>query len=257
LTAFFLQGDSMLIDTSSLTWRPLLHDTALHIALLTQGAQSASLDAWRARCAALIDQVTRTLRDDGAEAAWVDEVSLSLCVLLDGVTLRQLPVERHPDWLREALQMRFHATDAGTRRICASLDALLDDGVASPERIEWYCLLMEMGLFDGLPERDDYDWRLLVSTSNERGADDIADEGVPWRNGERRDWPKAAVTLPASPGRAASTPRIRSVGVSVALALACVALAWGLADLYLERLAGERLRDGAVVVLPDAPSWRL
>src|SRR5579863_1338259 len=93
--------------------RVLLRDTALHVALLSSGAQIPATHSWRARCVALVEDLRQSMRDAGYLDAEIDEVSLAQCTLLDDVTLRALSAAQRGDWSRESLQVRFHDTQDG------------------------------------------------------------------------------------------------------------------------------------------------
>jgi len=153
----------MNLGTPGASLRPLMHDTALHLALLSHGAQLPPLHVWRARCAGLAETLAQALRDRGYADAAVSEIGLAHCVLLDEVTLRSLPPGQRDDWMRETLQARFHAAQDGTSRVRVRIEALLNSAAPSPALLDWYDLVLELGFLAGRDLRQAYRRRLAAA----------------------------------------------------------------------------------------------
>jgi type VI secretion system protein ImpK len=152
-----------MLDSPVTSLRALLRDTALHVALLTGGAQISAVHSWRARCIALIEQREQAMRDTGYTVAEIDEVSLAQCTLLDDLTLRALSTSQRGDWSRESLQVRFHDTQDGAEIVCERIDTLLLGEHLTPVSFELYRLVLELGFKGGQAERDSYRQRVLTA----------------------------------------------------------------------------------------------
>jgi len=126
----------------------LMRATALHAALLRDGAEIHAIHFWRARCSALIETLQQQMQDAKYPRANIDEVSLAQSILLDELTLRTLPHERRDEWLREPLQMRFHGLHDGAERVWKRIDALLAGSHQDHDALELYGVVLELG-FDG------------------------------------------------------------------------------------------------------------
>jgi type VI secretion system protein ImpK len=130
----------------------LMRPTALHAALLSDGAQIPAIQFWRARCGTLAQTLQQEMQDRSFSATDIQEISLAQCVLLDELTLHALPSRQHEDWLRDPLQRRFHGVSDGAARVWARIEASVDGGHPDHSRLEFYGILLGMG-FDG--GRDD------------------------------------------------------------------------------------------------------
>ncbi|WP_454725009.1 MULTISPECIES: DotU family type IV/VI secretion system protein [Cupriavidus] len=159
----------MNLGTPGASLRPLMHDTALHIALLSHGAQLPPIHVWRARCAGLVETLAQALRDRGCTDAAVSEIGLAQCVLLDEVTLRGLPPGQRDDWMRETLQARFHAAQDGTSRVRVRIEALLNSAAPSPALLDCYDLVLELGFLAGRDLREAYRRRLAAALAPAAG----------------------------------------------------------------------------------------
>ena len=126
----------------------LMRATALHAALLSDGAEIPTIPFWRARCNTLVETLQQDMRDRTLPEADIEEISLAQCVLLDELTLHALPSRQHEEWLREPLQRRFHDVRDGAARVWERIDALMNDGHQDTTRLELYCVLLELG-FEG------------------------------------------------------------------------------------------------------------
>ncbi|WP_207004147.1 DotU family type IV/VI secretion system protein [Trinickia mobilis] len=152
-----------MLDSPATSLRALLRDTALHVALLTGGAQIPAVHSWRARCIALVDGLQQAMRDAGYLDAEIDEVSLAQCTLLDDVTLGALPAAQRGDWSRESLQVRFHDTQDGAEIVCERIDVLLLGEPLTPASLEMYRLVLELGFKGGQAERESYRQRVSAA----------------------------------------------------------------------------------------------
>ncbi len=143
-----------MLDSSVTSLRTLLRNTALHVALLTGGSQISTVHSWRARCISLVEELRQSMRDAGYLDLEIDEASLAQCTLLDDATLRALSAAQRGDWSRESLQVRFHDTQDGAEIVCERVDALLLGEYLTPESLELYRLLFELGFKGGHAQRD-------------------------------------------------------------------------------------------------------
>ncbi|WP_240702203.1 DotU family type IV/VI secretion system protein [Trinickia terrae] len=155
----------MMLDSSVTSLRTLLRNTALHVALLTGGAQISATHSWRARCVTLVEELRQSMRDAGYLDAEIDETGLAQCTLLDDVTLRALSAAQRGDWSRESLQVRFHDTQDGAEIVCERIDALLLGEHLTPGSLELYRLVLELGFRGGPAERDSYRQRVSAALS--------------------------------------------------------------------------------------------
>ncbi|MGV2293074.1 DotU family type IV/VI secretion system protein [Trinickia sp. YCB016] len=153
----------MMLDSSVTSLRALLRNTALHVAMLTGGAQISAAHAWRARCITLVEDLRQSMRDAGYLDSEIDEASLAQCTLLDDITLRSLSAAQRGDWARESLQVRFHDTQDGAEIVCERIDAMLLGEHLTPESLELYRLMLELGFKGGHAERDSYRQRVSAA----------------------------------------------------------------------------------------------
>ncbi|MGF6969939.1 type VI secretion system protein ImpK [Paraburkholderia sp. WC7.3g] len=126
----------------------LMRPTALHAALLSNGAEIPAIPFWRARCGTLVETLQQEMQDRTFPATDIQEVSLAQCVLLDELTLHALPSRQHEEWLRDPLQMRFHRVRDGAARVWERIDAVMDGGHQDLARLKFYSMLLGLG-FDG------------------------------------------------------------------------------------------------------------
>ncbi len=158
-------------DFSNISLRALLHDTVLHVALLSQNATVPPTHFWRARCAGLVAQLEQSLQDAQCDDAIVQEISLAQCVLLDEVTLRYLPAERRHEWLRELLQTRFYATNSGKEEIRLRVEALFDEIAPDPQLLDWYGVMLAFGVLDEQAKQNWHRRCLIAKLEREKNID--------------------------------------------------------------------------------------
>lgn len=130
----------------SRTLSVLLRDTALHVVLLSEGADAPATHVWRAHCAALVEQLKQSLRDADYDEATVARAGLAQCALLDDTALRYLPPAQRGEWARELLQQRFHGVQAASSLVYADIEALLCQTVPSTELVALYRGVLGLGL---------------------------------------------------------------------------------------------------------------
>ncbi|WP_429360228.1 DotU family type IV/VI secretion system protein [Paraburkholderia sp. MM5496-R1] len=126
----------------------LMRATALHAALLSDGAELPAIPFWRARCSTLVETLQQQMLDRTFPATDIREVSLAQCVLLDELTLHALPSRQREEWLRDPLQMRFHGVRDGAAWVWHRIEAVVDGGDPDPAGLEFYTMLLGLG-FDG------------------------------------------------------------------------------------------------------------
>ncbi|WP_231337644.1 DotU family type IV/VI secretion system protein [Paraburkholderia sprentiae] len=146
----------------------LMRPTALHAALLSNGAEIPAIPFWRARCDTLVETLQQEMQDRTFPATDIQEVSLAQCVLLDELTLHALPSRHHEEWLRDPLQMRFHGVRDGTTHVWKRIDAVADRGHQDLARLEFYCILLALGFDGGREDANAYLERAKSALSRHR-----------------------------------------------------------------------------------------
>ncbi|WP_080424865.1 DotU family type IV/VI secretion system protein [Burkholderia ubonensis] len=136
----------MKFDSSGAALRASLQETALHVALLVQGASMPEIHVWRARCIGLVERLDQAMRDDGCANDVVRDVGIAQCALLDEVTLRHLPAGRRDEWMRETMLFRFHRVSSGADRIRARVEALLNEPHSEPQLQDMCATLLDLWL---------------------------------------------------------------------------------------------------------------
>ncbi|MEM5296708.1 DotU family type IV/VI secretion system protein [Burkholderia sp. JPY481] len=126
----------------------LMRATALHAALLSDGAQMPAIPFWRARCSTLVETLQQEMQDRNFPPTDIQEVSLAQCVLLDELTLHALPSNQHEEWLHDSLEMRFHRVRDGAALVWDRIEAVVDGGGRDLAGLEFYSMLLGLG-FDG------------------------------------------------------------------------------------------------------------
>jgi type VI secretion system protein ImpK len=221
----------MIPESPANSLRSLLRNTALHSALLADGARIPAVHLWRARCVALVEQLRQTMHDAGYLETEIEEVSLAQCTLLDNVTLASLPAEQRGDWMRESLQIRFHDTQDGAQVVCERIDALMLGEPLTPQSAPLYQAMLELGFKGDRAEKDSYRQRVMAALGKM----------------QRRQDPEPVRTLIETATVAAkqNSSRRRWSTLGAILALAGAIALWLASETYLNR---------AVSHLPVAPS---
>ncbi|MGF6441825.1 DotU family type IV/VI secretion system protein [Paraburkholderia youngii] len=216
----------------------LMRATALHAALLSDGAQMPAVPFWRARCSTLIETLQQQMQDRNFPPTDIQQVSLAQCVLLDELTLHALPSNQHEEWLRDPLQRRFHGVRDGTALVWERIETVVDGGGRDLAGLEFYSMLLGLGFDGGRRDANAYLERARLELNWHRC--DTAALSTP-------DAPKTAMT-PSNSIRPADISRIalsrRTAGVLIAGAIAVASL-WTALDVSL---------DVAISDLPESSS---
>jgi type VI secretion system protein ImpK len=205
----------------------LMRATALHAALLSDGAEIPAVPFWRARCNTLVETLRQEMEDRSFPVTDIQEVCLAQCALLDELTLHALPSRQQEEWLRDTLQMRFHGVRDGAERVWERIDALVDGGHQDVSRLEFYSVLLELG-FNGRRE-DSIAFRERVKWALNRHRRDEAVSSVPGS-------PEAAMTLANSRRQfgISRVSRARKTVLGVIAGLIAMASLWTAFDAALD-----------------------
>lgn len=123
----------------------LFRDTALEVASLSDGGEVESMTAWQSRCVELVERLRRELRLAGYPDEDIQEISYAQCALLDETALRNLPESLRGDWEMNPLQVRFFNSYNAGEVIYERIGALLRKKEPSPDLIDAYTIILNLG----------------------------------------------------------------------------------------------------------------
>ncbi|MBB5508817.1 DotU family type IV/VI secretion system protein [Paraburkholderia atlantica] len=216
----------------------LMRATALHAALLSDGAEMPAIPFWRARCSNLVETLQQQMQDRSFPATDIKEVSLAQCVLLDELTLHALPSKQHEEWLRDPLQKRFHGVRDGAALVWERIEAVVNGGGRDLAWLEFYSVLLGLGFDGGRGDTNAY-LKRAKSTSNSHRCD-TAVLSI-------SDVPDTAMTLSNSirPSDRSHVPHLRRTVAGFIVGAIAVASLWAVLGLS---------RDAAIPGLPQSSS---
>ncbi|MGF6384744.1 DotU family type IV/VI secretion system protein [Paraburkholderia atlantica] len=205
----------------------LMRATALHAALLSDGAQMPAIPFWRARCSTLVETLQQQMQDRNFPATDIEEVSLAQCVLLDELTLHALPSNQHEEWLRDTLQRRFHGVRDGPALVWERIETVVDGGGRDLACLEFYSMLLGLGFDGGRRDANAYLERAKSAANSHRCDTAVLSTS---------DVPDTAMTLSNSirPSDRSRIPHLRRTVAGFIAGAIAVASLWAALDLGLD-----------------------
>ena len=146
----------------------LFRDTALEVAMMTNGADVPNMPLWQARCVETIETLCQKMRASSFPEEVIQEVSYAQCALLDETALRHLPENLRGDWEIQPLQVRFFNTYNAGEVVYERIESLLRKPEPNQDLVEVYTIILGLGFLGRYFKIDDDERMRLVSELDSR-----------------------------------------------------------------------------------------
>ena len=157
-----MHADTINFSRSNHVFRRLLFDIGLQVTMLAQKSEILSADCLRSRCAGLIEQLRKNMRDAEYDQALIEEASYAQCGLLDDIVVRYLSDIQQSEWQSAPLEMHFFNSSNAGYNIFVRINRLLLETNPSQERIALYDLVLRLGFRGRYADEDESERHKLI-----------------------------------------------------------------------------------------------